>query len=254
MRTRANLIARRHDRDQGSPGRAARPTRNFGRLKAAANWHRLGNVWRQPTGHSLPRALEGSSASSHAPSAYRDVWCGQTGWVISYKLCRVVCPTCLHAIYHLHPICLVVPLTSHAPGVRYFPLGSIDSGYCLGRTCHLTLSPSGTQELLAHARFFFSVENAVCKDSYRRQCRRNGLLKSLPTMTSARILTVSVLWTAFSQTAFPFAGAGGGRQGGSCPVAWRGRQPEPANRCGPDCNQRDGMSAGQTGWVISSVR
>ena len=71
VRNSAKLIARRHDRDQGSPGRAARPTRIFCRWKAAANWHRLGNVWRQPTGHSLPRALEGSSASSHAPSAYR---------------------------------------------------------------------------------------------------------------------------------------------------------------------------------------
>ena len=29
--------------------------------------------------------------------------------------------------------------------------------------------------------FIFSVQNAVCKDSYRLQCRRNRLLRSLPT-------------------------------------------------------------------------
>ena len=37
----------------------------------------------------------------------------------------------------------------------------------------------------------FSMENAVCKDSYRCKCRRNRLLRSVP--TSLRILTDSVL-------------------------------------------------------------
>ena len=41
--------------------------------------------------------------------------------------------------------------------------------------------------------FIFSVENAVCEDSYRCQCRRNRLLRSLPTLTSFIILTDSVL-------------------------------------------------------------
>ena len=41
--------------------------------------------------------------------------------------------------------------------------------------------------------FIFSAENSVCKHSYRRQCRRNRLLRSLPTLTSVRILTDSVL-------------------------------------------------------------
>ena len=54
------------------------------------------------------------------------------------------------------------------------------------------------QQLLSHARLFslwrmLSVENAVCKDSYRRQCRCNRLLGSLPALTSVRILTDSVL-------------------------------------------------------------
>ena len=49
-----------------------------------------------------------------------------------------------------------------------------------------------SQQFLAHARFIFS-ENAAYKDSYRRQCRRNRLLRSLPTLTSVRILTDSVL-------------------------------------------------------------
>ena len=40
----------------------------------------------------------------------------------------------------------------------------------------------------------FSGENAVCKDSYKRQCRRNRLLRSLPTLASARILTDSVFY------------------------------------------------------------
>ena len=34
--------------------------------------------------------------------------------------------------------------------------------------------------------FIFSVENAVCKGSRRRQCRRNRLLRSLPILTSVR--------------------------------------------------------------------
>ena len=41
--------------------------------------------------------------------------------------------------------------------------------------------------------FIFSVENDVRKDSYRRHWRRNRLLRSLPTLTSVRILTDSVL-------------------------------------------------------------
>ena len=41
--------------------------------------------------------------------------------------------------------------------------------------------------------FTFSVENAACKDSYRRQCRRSRFLRSLPTLTSVRILTDSAL-------------------------------------------------------------
>ena len=48
--------------------------------------------------------------------------------------------------------------------------------------------------------FIFSVENAACnKDSYRRQCRRNRLLRSLPTLTSVIILTDSA-------RGFPVAG------------------------------------------------
>ena len=41
--------------------------------------------------------------------------------------------------------------------------------------------------------FIFSAEKAVCKDSYGRQCRRNRLLRPLPTLAPVRILTDSVL-------------------------------------------------------------
>ena len=42
--------------------------------------------------------------------------------------------------------------------------------------------------------YIFSVENAVWKDSCRRQCRHNRRLGSLPALSSVRILTGSVLW------------------------------------------------------------
>ena len=42
--------------------------------------------------------------------------------------------------------------------------------------------------------FIFSVENAGCKDSYRRQCRRNRLLTSPRHCRLVRILTYSVLY------------------------------------------------------------
>ena len=50
-----------------------------------------------------------------------------------------------------------------------------------------------TRNSPAHACFIFSVDNAVCKESCRRQCRRNRLLRSLPALPSVRIRTDSVL-------------------------------------------------------------
>ena len=59
---------------------------------------------------------------------------------------------------------------------------------------HLGCSAKGINaETPSPRAFIFSVENAVCEDSRRRQCRRNRLLSSLPTLTSVRILTDSVL-------------------------------------------------------------
>ena len=51
--------------------------------------------------------------------------------------------------------------------------------------------------------FIFSIENAVCEDSYTCKCRRNRLLRSLPTLTSVRILTDSVLQRENKQTWAP---------------------------------------------------
>ena len=48
------------------------------------------------------------------------------------------------------------------------------------------------QEVLkpgARARLFSSLENAVCKDSYRRQCRERPEKPIAPTLASVRILT-----------------------------------------------------------------
>ena len=42
--------------------------------------------------------------------------------------------------------------------------------------------------------FIFSLENAVCKDSYRRQCREWPEKPIAPTWMSVRILTDSVLY------------------------------------------------------------
>ena len=61
---------------------------------------------------------------------------------------------------------------------------------CRCLSCRLTSDATRTPSPRA---FIFSVENAVCKDSYRRPCRRNRLLRSLPPLTSVRILTDSVL-------------------------------------------------------------
>ena len=51
--------------------------------------------------------------------------------------------------------------------------------------------------------FIFSVENAACKDSYRCKCRRNRILRSLPTLASVRILTDSVLYRENERTWAP---------------------------------------------------
>ena len=51
--------------------------------------------------------------------------------------------------------------------------------------------------------FIFSVENAACKDSYRCKCRRNSLLRPLPTLTSVRILTDIVLQREINACGLP---------------------------------------------------
>ena len=76
VRTCANLNPRRHDRDQGSPGRAARPTRIFCRWKAAANWHRL--AWKRMAPAYVPQPAKSSRG----------------------QLSQFACPECLLA---LHP-------------------------------------------------------------------------------------------------------------------------------------------------------
>ena len=65
--------------------------------------------------------------------------------------------------------------------------------------------------------FIFSVENAVCKDSYRCKCRRNRLLRSLPTLTSVRILTDSVLSIEEKNArGLPVSDPRGARPSGAC--------------------------------------
>ena len=72
----------------------------------------------------------------------------------------------------------------------------------LARVCRQTVNwtpkrtwapNTGTAATPSPRTFIFSVEVAVCEDSHRRQCRRNRLLGSLPTLTSVRILTDSNL-------------------------------------------------------------
>ena len=70
---------------------------------------------------------------------------------------------------------------------------------------HGSLPPWPHSPLPSPRAFIFSVENAVCEDSYRRQCRRNRLLRSLPVSgtfgsTSAGISTSCTTSTASTPT------------------------------------------------------
>ena len=77
--------------------------------------------------------------------------------------------------------------TFHSPAQSWEQLRGTPTGRSQLNGCR------NAQELLAHTRVF-STENAHCKDSYRRQCRRNRLLRS----SDIDVSQVS-LQTAFSR-------------------------------------------------------